>query len=464
MRTSILLNTDSYKASHYLQYPPGTKYVESYIESRGGEYDHTLFFGLQGFIKEYLLNSFGLNDIHEAEEVFYAHGLPFNKQGWVDILRKHGGYLPIEIRAVKEGSIVPTHNVLLTVRNTDPELPWVTSYIETALLRAIWYPTTVATISHSIKKVISGYLAETGGLEGLPFKLHDFGARGVSSLESSAIGGAAHLVNFLGTDNVPALLYARKYYGEKMAGFSIPAAEHSTITSWGKTKELQAYDNMLKKFARPGSLVAVVSDSYDLWNAISNLWGYALKDDVVKSGATVVIRPDSGDPATVVLKSLRLLDSAFGSTINIQGKKVLKNVRVIQGDGINEESIKKILSVITTDEFSAENVAFGMGGALLQHMNRDTQRFAMKASSITITDPKTGVTEDRDVFKSPATDSSKASKKGRQMLYRRDDGSYFTDVRIDSSDSLDKEALEIVYRDGKLYRDQTLTEIRELAK
>ena len=358
MKTSIILNTDSYKASHFVQYPPGTKYVESYIESRGGEYDHTLFYGLQAFVKEYLMKPITAADIDEAEEVFTSHGEPFNRAGWERILKNHNGTLPIEINAVKEGTIVPVHNVLVTVRNTDPELPWLTSYVETALLRAIWYPTTVATISHSIKKIIADALARTGGIEGLSFKLHDFGARGVSSLESSAIGGSAHLVNFLGTDNVPALMFARKFYNEKMPGFSIPAAEHSTITSWGKSKEIQAYANMLKQFAKPGSIVAVVSDSYDLWNAITNIWGSALKEEIIKSGATVVIRPDSGDPATVVLKSLRLLEEVFGCNTNIRGYKVLNNVRVIQGDGINEDSIKKILATITSNGYSAENVAF----------------------------------------------------------------------------------------------------------
>ena len=455
MTNNILLNTDSYKASHYLQYPPGTEFVESYIESRGGEYDYTLFHGLQAFIKEYLLTPISLADIDEAEEVFATHGLPFNRSGWERVLNHHHGFLPITIKAVKEGTIVPTHNVLVTIRNTDPELPWLTSYLETALLRAVWYPTTVATISHSIKQIIKESLERTGDITGLPFKLHDFGARGVSSLESSAIGGTAHLVNFLGTDNVPALIHARKYYDCKMAGFSIPAAEHSTITSWGRTHELSAYDNMLKQFAKPGAIVAVVSDSYDLWNAISNMWGMALKQKIIDSGATVVIRPDSGDPATVVLRCLRLLEESFGTTTNSLGYKVLNNVRVIQGDGINEDSIKKILSTINSNGYSTDNIAFGMGGALLQHMNRDTMRFAQKASSITIKG------EDRQIFKDPVTDKGKASKKGRQMLYKNTAGEYYTS-EIDSTLKA-FEQLDVVYQNGLLLRKQTLDNIRSIA-
>jgi nicotinamide phosphoribosyltransferase len=454
-KISMILNTDSYKVSHYEQYPEGTTNVFSYIESRGGEYDHTLFFGLQAFIKDYLLTPITIDDINEGEEVYKLHGVPFNRKGWMHILMRHDGYLPIRIKAVREGTIVPTHNVLVTVENTDPKVPWLTSYVETALLRAIWYPTTVATISNSIRKVIKSYLEDTSdNIDGLPFKLHDFGARGVSSLESSAIGGTAHLANFKGTDNPPALMFAREFYNEHMAGFSIPAAEHSTITSWGRNHEKDAYENMLKKFAKPGSIVAVVSDSYDLWNAISNIWGTALKQQVIDSGATIVVRPDSGNPADVVVRSCILLDEKFGSTVNKKGYKLLNNVRVIQGDGINEQSIKDILARVKIAGYSTDNIAFGMGGALLQHMNRDTEKFAMKASAA-----KVGG-EWRDVFKDPVTDFGKKSKKGRLELYfNHMNNTYHTDV--EGSDRVHLPSLELVYEDGKLVRDESLSLIRE---
>lgn len=451
---NIILNTDSYKTSHFLQYPEGTTNVFSYIESRGGEYDQTLFFGLQAFIKEYLLKPICLRDIQEAEEVYQLHGVPFNKQGWVDILRKHKGYLPIKIRAVKEGTIVPTHNVLVTVENTDIEFPWLTSYIETALLRAVWYPTTVATISNNIRNVIKNRL---DSLDDLDFKLHDFGARGVSSLESSALGGLAHLINFSGTDNVPALMYARKYYDEHMAGFSIPAAEHSTITSWGREHEADAYANMLKQFAKPGSVVAVVSDSYDLFNAVEKIWGEELRQQVIDSGATVVIRPDSGNPVDIVAKTAVLLDKNFGNTINDRGLRVLNNVRIIQGDGINEQSIKDILARLKMLGYSADNVAFGMGGALLQHMNRDTLKFAMKASAVKVNG------EWRDVFKDPVTDFGKRSKKGRLDLFYNVMTDTYSTAREDE-DLVNVRMLETVYENGQLIRNQSLAQIRQLAK
>lgn len=452
-RVNPILNTDSYKPSHWLQYPPGTEKVYSYIESRGGLFDQTLFAGLQPYLKEYLNDPVTLEDVAEAEEFFKLHGEPFNKQGWLDMISEHGGYFPVRIRAVKEGTLVPTGNVLVSVENTDPKFFWATSYIETALLRAVWYMTSVATISWSIKQLIKQYLEETGDPTQIDFKLHDFGARGVSSYESAGLGGAAHLINFMGSDNITGILAARQYYNEPMAGFSIPAAEHSSITSWGRDREVDAYRNMLTQFAKPGALLAVVSDSYDILNAC-DMWGTVLKQQLLDSGALVVIRPDSGDPASIVLDVVKRLDKWFGSVVNAKGYKVLNNIRVIQGDGINEDSIRAILQTLKDAGYSADNVAFGMGGALLQHVNRDTQKFAMKTSTALIN----GVWV--DVFKDPVTDSGKRSKKGRLALIK--DGSTGEFVTVPNPEDFES-FLEVVWENGELKRDQPFAEIRAIS-
>jgi nicotinamide phosphoribosyltransferase len=231
---NICLNTDSYKVGMDLMYPEGTTKVYSYIEARGGIYDQTVFFGLQAFIKEYLVNPITQEDIDIADEILTAHGEPFNRARWQYILDNHNGYLPIVIKAVPEGTVVPVKQVLATIENTDPECFWLTTWVETALLRAIWYPTTVATQSWEIRQLINGFLERTGDPALIDFKLHDFGARGVSSLESASIGGAAHLVNFMGTDTISGLLFAREYYNAGVAGYSIPASEHSIATSFGR--------------------------------------------------------------------------------------------------------------------------------------------------------------------------------------------------------------------------------------
>ena len=453
----LVLNTDSYKASHWLQYPPGTQTVFSYIEARGGSLPYTVFFGLQALLKEYFTQPVTAEDVSLAAEVCAAHGVPFNGDGWLHIVNTHGGRLPLRIRAVPEGTVVPVNHALVTVENTDPACWWLTSYVETALLR-VWYPTTVATHSHATRRLIADALARSGSPEGLPFKLHDFGARGVSSLESAMLGGMAHLVNFQGTDTMTALLGARLYYGEPMAGFSIPAAEHSTITAWGRDGEADAYRNMLRQFGKPGALLAVVSDSYDLDAAVHRLWGGELRDEVIASGATIVIRPDSGDPTTVVLRTVQALAAAFGCETNPKGYRVLRHVRVIQGDGITRASIAAILAALEAAGYSADNIAFGQGGALLQQVNRDTLGFAMKASAAQVDGSW------RDVFKAPVTDPAKRSKAGRLTLMRKGDA--FATVRLDSPGCHEArrsgatEVMRTVYEDGHLLVDDSFAAIR----
>ena len=460
---NIILNTDSYKTSMFKQYPAGTTGVYSYIESRGGRYDRTVFFGLQAFIKEYLLLPITQEDINIAEEILTAHGEPFNREGWQYILDKHSGYLPVVIRAVPEGSVVPVKHVLATIENTDPECFWLTTWLETTLLRAIWYPTTVATQSHKIREVILDALEKTGDPSLIDFKLHDFGARGVSSMESAGIGGAAHLVNFMGTDTISGVLFAREYYNAGVSGFSIPAAEHSTITSWGRDNEVKAYENMLTQFAKPGAILAIVSDSYDIYNAVDQLWGEELRQQVVDSGATVVIRPDSGDPEIVCRKLVQMLDKKFGSTVNSKGFRVLNNVRLIQGDGVNEHTIRCILGSFQAYGYSADNIAFGMGGALLQQVDRDTQQFAMKCSSALVNGKWI------DVQKDPITDSGKKSKAGRVTLWTNSGNEFVSSVTAPTGWS-DKgiggwtDALQEVFRDGKLVSKITFDQVRANAR
>lgn len=422
-----MLNTDSYKVSMWKQYPTGTEYVYSYIEARGGVYAETELLGVQS-LSQYLAEPITQEQIDYADRIWTAHGEPFNKAGWQYILDVHNGRLPIRIRAAREGLVIPTKNVLVTIENTDPKCYWLTTWVETAALRAIWYPTTVGTISWNIKQVILNYLEKSGDPSSIAFKLHDFGARGVSSEQSAAIGGAAHLVNFMGTDTISAITYVMDVYGAEVTGFSIPAAEHSTITSWGKPNEVDAYRNMVKQFGGEGKILAVVSDSYDIYNACK-IWGTELKEDVVNSGATVVIRPDSGDPVEVLPKMMAILEHYYGAPKNAKGYKVLNNVRIIWGDGINAESLENILRhMVDYHGYSADNFAFGMGGGLLQQLNRDTQQWAMKCSAVgvreVVGDEKMlGIgarykTVWRDVSKDPVTDSGKRSKRGRVTLWK----------------------------------------------
>lgn len=457
--TNPILATDSYKQSHFLQYPPEARAISAYVEARtGGFAEQVLFLGLQPYLIDYLARPVTPADIEEAGAICTVHGVPFNRAGWEAIVADHRGFLPLEIRALPEGTIVPTGVPLVQVENTDPRMPWLTTFVETALLRAIWYPTTVGTLSWQCRQIIRAGLEKTSEDPAgqLPFKLHDFGARGVSSAQSAALGGMAHLVNFMGTDTMEALLAARRYYGADMAGFSIPAAEHSTMTSWGRARETDAYANMLDAFDGEGRLVAVVSDSYDLDAALQGIWGGALRDKVLRRKGTVVIRPDSGDPVETPVRTIRTLWEAFGGTINARGYRVLEpHVRVIQGDGMTAVTIGQLINRLIAEGFAIDNIAFGMGAGLLQKVDRDTLRFAMKANAMRDAD---GVWH--DVFKSPATDPGKASKAGRQAVVLRD-GKMVAARRDDVAPGED--LMTTVWRNGEMLVRHTFDKLRARA-
>lgn len=446
---NIILLTDSYKVSHYKQYPTGTTKVFSYFESRGGYTDKTVFFGLQYFIKKYLTGKVITRaKIDYAKKILKPHfgDDVLNIKGWEHILEKHKGRLPVRIRSVPEGSIVPNHNVLLTIENTDPECFWLTNYLETLLVE-VWYPTTVATYSHNVKSAILKYLEKTGTPELINFKFHDFGFRGVSSPESAALGGAAHLVNFLGTDTIAGMVMLEEYYG-KSIGHSIPAAEHSTITSWGRHSEIDAFRNMLRQY--PKGLVAVVSDSYNIYDACK-MWGTVLKDDIMSREGTLVVRPDSGHPPTVVLEVLDLLGKYFGHNINEKGYKVLPDqIRVIQGDGVDLDMVKVILQNMEKSGWSADNIAFGCGGGLLQKCNRDTLKFAFKCCAVLVD----GVW--RDVFKDPITDPGKKSKAGRLDLLP----GYITTRLKEGQDHHPDSLLRTTFEDGDLLANDHIDDIK----
>lgn len=458
--TNIMINTDSYKASHFMQYPPKTEKVSSYIESRGGKWDTTVFFGLQMFLQEYLSKAITQADIDEAVVFWAEHGEPFNVEGWQYILDFHNGRLPLTIQSVPEGTVIGVKNVLVQVSCTDKKCFWLPSFLETALLRAVWYPTTVATASYRAKVHIKAAIDATSDEnvdEVIGFKMHDFGPRGVSSYESAGIGGAAHLVNFMGTDNTAGILWARKFYGEHMAGFSIPASEHSTMTSWGQEPgEILAMTNMIEQYDAPGAIFACVSDSYDIWKAIDQKWGGELHQKVMGLQGTLVVRPDSGNPITTPVQVIKRLMDSFGYTTNSKGYKVLpRQVRVLQGDGITEETIQQILLLMKTAKLSVDNIAFGQGGGLLQQLDRDTLQFAMKASSITVDG------DTYDVFKSPMGMEMKKSKRGVLGLLRVGDA--YVTVREEQLRLGQANELKTVWENGYLMITETFGTIRERA-
>lgn len=424
MRNPIL-KTDSYKLSHFNQLPPETTSIKSYVTARGSKVpgvDAVVCAGLQIFIQEHLRQQVTHAHIDHAEVFCKKHGVPFNREGWEIIVNEHGGYLPVEIRAVEEGTPVPFNEMMISVTNLDERLPWITSYIETLLLSHVWYASSVATLSREIKKVIKEFLDETSDSPDaeLPFKLHDFGYRGAAP-GAAGVGAWAHLINFYGTDTIAGIETAMEYYSSDVCGFSIPASEHSTITSWTRDAEYAAYANMVKQYAKPGAIFACVIDSYDTLAAIK-MWTEpypngkgtpSLLDQVKEAGATVVLRPDSGDPVQMPIDVINMVANDVGYKKNSKGYDVLPDhVRVIQGDGIDIDDVRKILKRMKDNKLSASNITFGMGGGLLQKVNRDTFKFAMKACKAVVNG------KDVNVVKDPVTDPGKRSKAGDLALFR----------------------------------------------
>lgn len=463
MLDNPILATDSYKLGHHSQYPANTEVVYSYFESRpGATYDETVFFGLQSILKDmegYLVRYEHLSEAFELSNAHFGQRI-FNYRGWERLIDKHDGRLPLRIKAVPEGTPVPVNNVLMTVENTDEEFPWLTNAFE-SLLTHVWYPSTVASRSRSVKKLLAAKLEKAGSpLDGLQFMLHDFGYRGATTHDSAALGGTGHLTSFVGTDTLPAMLLAKRDYGASFdtLAFSVPATEHSVMTAEGPSGELPLVGRLLDQ--HPAGILSVVADSYDYYGFVDAV-RTTFKDRILARDGVFVVRPDSvtqqhPNPELLVAWTLEALWDSYGGTSTDKGFRVLDpHVRVLWGDGIDAQGIEHIVNRAMLAGFSPENLVFGMGGGLLQKLNRDTQRFAFKCSA----QKRDGVWH--DVYKKPL-DPSKASKKGRLALVETEDCESYVTVPDERCEP-DQNILRTVFEDGKLVNEQTFDQIRARA-
>lgn len=457
-------DVDTYKTGHPWQYLPGMKGLYSYFSSRGGRYRYVCFNGLQPLMLRHLCKQVTMENVREADALFRSGNNPFNRKGWEKIVTHYDGRLPIRICAVPEGTIVPTGNVLYTVETTtdDPDVAWLPNWLETKDVR-VWSPTTTASRGFYIKSLLREHAEATcdAPQAWLDWALHCFGGRGGSSLETIQINGAAHLINFNGTDTAEAVRHVNHYYGGVGVWGSVPAAEHSTVCSWGQEHEADFYEHFVKLWLYGEAdgtkypIAACVSDPYDYFNAVENLWfGEHLHNLVKNSGGKLVIRPDSGIPKEVDRKSLEIMDRKLGMRKNLRGYKCGPSYfGFIQGDGVNDESIPEIAHEVVSHGYSMQNIGFGMGGGGLQDMTRDTQKFALKASAIQRPDG-TWV----GVYKNPKTDPTKASMAGKLALVR-EQGELRT-VPAPRNDNL----LVPVYENGRVLKTYTWDEVRANAK
>lgn len=454
-------DVDSYKAGHPYQFPKGMTRGHWYLEGRNGaHYARMQNFGGQYIVREQFSKRFTAPVIKQAAVLFKNHRDPFPYEGWMRIVDLHKGLLPIRVRAVPEGLVVPINNAILTSESLDPELAWLPGWLETQIER-LWYPMCVATRSYYCRQTILESLQRTSDdPEGeISYKLHNFGDRGVTCREQAGIGGASHLVNFNGSDSMLGTIFAMKHYAADPVGVSIPAMEHSTVLAWGKNHEEAAYFNMIEESIKRGfNMLACVSDTYDIDNAVENIWGGSLHQKVKDSGAIVVIRPDSGDPVEVNLKIMRTLERKIGMRKNGKGFKVLPSYyRIIQGDGNEDEnSVREILDALEKAGYSGTNIAFGMGGGLVQKVNRDTQRIAFKLSEVLVDG------ESRHVRKTPKDCEWKASKAGRLDLIHQDGG--FKTVVIDGdAEHVMGSTMHTIFENGRM-PDKAFTTFADVRK
>ncbi|QDH49241.1 nicotinamide phosphoribosyltransferase [Pantoea phage Phynn] len=469
---TILTSVDSYKVSHWLQYPENTEEAQFYIESRGGKFDEVVTAG-PNYITKLLSQPVTKQQVLFAQRLYKAHfGKDiFNLDSWLKIAEL--GYLPVKFSAIPEGTVVPVKNVVARFESKG-EFSWLAGWLETMAVRGVWYPSSVATLSRECKKVIDQYMTETSDLHGAEYdfvlhtRLHDFGARGASSSESAAIGGLAHLYNFMGTDTVEGMILAISMFEDagsllenenaevKAAGISIPAREHSTTISYGRENEQDAYLNSVRTFGE--GVYANVYDSWSFKTAVAKIIEYS--SVVIAKGGTLVVRPDSGDMLDNIMYALNKLGEIFGYEYNSKGYKVLsKHVRIIQGDEIHgPETIARVLSWMESHKWAAENIAFGMGGGLLQEVTRDTQKYAMKMSAIKING------EWRGVYKCPEGAEWKKSKAGLLETIVKD-GVYKTVNTLEQfiPDGWSP-ALVTYYDNGWVNESDTLQVIRERAR
>lgn len=487
-----IMATDGYKLDHRRQYPKGTQYVYSNWTARGSrikDINDVTFVGLQYAIKKRLMEDFEAFFAADVDEVCAEYQamldayLGPNDIGTEHIRALHNlGYIPLEFKALPEGTRVPLRVPMLTVENTHPDFFWLTNYFETILSAELWMPMTSATTASAIRELLNEWaIKTTGSIEGVGFQGHDFSMRGMSGLDAAIASGIGHLVAFTGTETVPVLNAIAEYYPHTgfLAG-TVPATEHSVMCAGGQEDEMETFQRLLDLY--PTQILSVVSDTWDYWNVLTNILP-SLKEQILARGANggkLVVRPDSGDPADIICGtvafydgnradltadekgSIEVLWDEFGGTVNEQGYKVLNPaVGLIYGDSMNFGRIKNICERLERKGFASTNVVFGIGSFNYQYQTRDTFGFAMKATNVVIEG------EEKAIFKDPKTDSGlKKSLKGRiavmevdSVLTAFDDDNPDERAIAEATGGKDN-LLQTVWKDGKFVKEYTFDEVR----
>lgn len=484
MKLIPTLLCDFYKIGHRQQYPEGTEVVYSTWTPRSNKYlpdaEFAVMFGLQYFMQEFLVDYFNenfferpLDEIIAEYERYLKYTLGVDKPDSTHIrelweLR----YLPLEIRALPEGTKVPFRVPMATVHNTDTRFFWLTNYFETLMSCELWKASTTATIAKLYRNILDKYaVLTTGSNEFVKFQGHDFSMRGMSGVHDAAVAGMGHLLSFAGTDTIPAIMCLEQHYHtnveNELVGTSVNATEHSVMCAGGKATEYDTYKRLITK-VYPDGIVSIVSDTWDLWKVVTETIP-ALKDEIMARDGKVVLRPDSGNPADIICGDptqlagtpqhkgvVELLWETFGGTVTEQGYKVLDpHIGAIYGESITLDMCENMCKRLAAKGFASTNIVFGIGSFTYQYITRDTLGYAMK-STLTVCDGK-----EIHIFKDPITDDGvKKSAKGRVVVERIDGQLTYVD-ELSLFENFDGDLLKVVYRNGNLFRTHTLAEIRE---
>jgi nicotinamide phosphoribosyltransferase len=479
-----LLLTDGYKVDHRRQYPTGTTLVYSNWtprKSRIEGVDEVVFFGLQYFIKKYIIQDFDLYFFKQPkDEVVKKYARRINNYlgenlvGTKHIEDLHDlGYIPMVFKALPEGASVPVRVPMFTMYNTLPEFFWLTNYFETLLSAVVWLPCNSATIAKEYRKVLDKYAQETSSVpEFVDWQGHDFSMRGMGGIEAAVTSSAGHLLSFAGSDTIPAIDFLEEYYNansdvELVAG-SVAATEHSVMCMGTTEGEYDTFKRLICE-VYPKGIVSIVADTWDLWKVLTDYLP-RLKEEIISREGKVVIRPDSGDPVDIICGNpngkteeekkgvIELIWDVFGGTTNSKGyKELVPQIGAIYGDSITVARATQICERLKAKGFASTNVVLGIGSFTYQYNTRDTFGFAMKATYGEVNG------EGRAIFKDPITDDG--TKKSAKGLMKIDlvDGVYQLTDDV-SWEEERKGELKEVFRDGKLLIDHSLTEIRNNVK
>lgn len=478
-----LLLTDFYKTIHHMCYAEGLTKLVSYWTprmSRKEDINKVVMFGLQPFLKKYLIRYFNENFFNkDKEEVISEYKRVISKtMGDIASDTKHIealydlGYLPIQIKAVEEGLRVNIKTPMIEITNTHKDFAWLVNYLETFMSCNIWQPMTSASIGYRYREIVEKYFNLTVDNGDVKRACGDFSMRGFSSLESAEVSGAAHLLSFIGTATIPSIDFLEKYYNcnieNEIVGLGTPSTEHSVMCSYGQDEYL-AYKRLITEVFPSGTL-SIVSDTYDYWNVITDILP-RLKEDILNRDGKIVIRGDSGDPVKIICGdknttrgseeykgTVELLWEIFGGEINSKGYKVLNNkIGTIYGDSITIERCEEICKGLEKKGFAVNNCVFGIGSYTYQYNTRDTFGFALKATHAVINN------EEKFIFKDPKTDSGNFKKSQKGMCYVYKDGEdilYKDELTLKEQEDHKDNLLELVFKDGKLLKDYSLSEIR----